>query len=152
MKRRLVVGLGNAGAGDDGVGCHLARRLEEDPRLPPDVDVVVAGLDLLSVQHRLSGRAAVLLLDAVLDDAPPGTAFLFSDVPPPREGGWGAHHPDPAQALAVLRAIDPSLGRVPVVFLGIAVGEVRVSPSLSPAVADAMERLVDTALRALAVA
>jgi hydrogenase maturation protease len=148
--RRLVVGLGNTTAGDDGVGCCLARRLEADPRLPSDVDVVVAGLDLLAVQDRLGHRAEILLLDAVLDTGPPGTFVLFEDdLEGVRRSGWSAHHPDPVQALAVLRNVDPALRQVPVRLLGIPVGEVRISESLSRPLAGALDGLVDAVLEIL---
>jgi hypothetical protein len=71
-ERRLVIGLGNALAGDDGVGSHVIRQLNQDERLPGDVDVLETrdhdpGVTLShelspDVESKLDG-----LVDAVLD-------------------------------------------------------------------------------------
>jgi hydrogenase maturation protease len=81
-ERRLVIGLGNALAGDDGVGSHIMRRLSQDERLPGDVDVLEGGTDLLRLAHELEGRPRVVLVDALLHPGEPGTPLQFDSGDP----------------------------------------------------------------------
>jgi hydrogenase maturation protease len=149
-RRRLVVGLGNTLAGDDGVGPRVAERLGADPRLPADVDVVDGGTDLLALQPLLREREHVVLVDAVLDPARPGTVLRLDvdtgglDV---RDGG--VHHLSAPSALQLLRRLDRAVREVPVTLLGVAVVGVTVGPSLSPAVAASVDGIVGEVLRIL---
>ena len=59
--------------GDEGIGFRIAGCLAEDPRLPPHVEVVCAGTDLLRCSDQIEGRRRVFLIDAVQDDAEPGS-------------------------------------------------------------------------------
>lgn len=149
MKRRLLMGLGNPLVGDDGVGCELASRLQEDPRLPADVEVMVGGVDLLVHQEALRNRDEILLLDAVLDTAPTGTLLFFESLEGVA-GGSGAHTPDAIAAVALLRQIDPAIRETPVTLLGVAVHGARVGAALTPELASAVPALVDAVLEALA--
>jgi hydrogenase maturation protease len=81
-ERRLVIGLGNGLAGDDGVGSHIMRRLSQDERLPGDVDVLEGGTDLLRLAHELEGRPRVVLVDALLHPGEPGTPLQFDSGDP----------------------------------------------------------------------
>ncbi|HEX4935623.1 MAG TPA: hydrogenase maturation protease, partial [Gemmatimonadaceae bacterium] len=66
VKPTLVVGLGNPLAGDDGVGFRAAEALAMDPRLPPDVEVLCGGADVLRLAPWFEGRERILLVDACL--------------------------------------------------------------------------------------
>jgi hydrogenase maturation protease len=142
--RRLVLGLGNPLMGDDGIGAHLTRRLRAHPRLPPDTDVLECGTDLLRLSHELTGRAWVILVDALLDPSAPGALHRFDgDLAELDERAEGAHCLSPVQALRLLRCVHPALRSVPVTFLGIAVGDARISHALSPALAARLDALVE---------
>lgn len=142
--RRLVLGLGNPMAGDDGIGAHIARQLRGHPRLPPDTDVLECGTDLLRLSHELDGRAWVLLVDALLDPAAPGVLHRFDgDLHELDDRGESAHCLSPVQALRLLRCVHPALGSVPMTFLAVTIGDARISHDLSPALAARLDDLVE---------
>ncbi len=68
----LILGVGNFLMGDEGVGVHLAQRMEEMD-LPPYVDVLdggTAGFFLMSVFDEYD---TVIFVDATMDGRPAGT-------------------------------------------------------------------------------
>lgn len=77
----LVLGVGNVLLGDDGVGVHAVVALRAaaergEITLPPDTSVVdggTLGRDLLPI---LDEARAVVLVDAVVADRPPGTVTI----------------------------------------------------------------------------
>lgn len=144
MTPLLLIGLGNPLAGDDGVGCELARRLRPDPRLPPDVEVLEGGTDLLRLAPRLRGRTHVVLVDAILDPGPPGRLLLFEgELRELDDRGASVHHLPPVQALRLLRFVDPAIHDVPITFAGVTVAGARISHRISPALEDRLPALTD---------
>ncbi len=85
MKSTLILGIGNILMGDEGIGVHVARRLEEGNHLPADVvDGGTGGFQLLDYFHQYK---RVILVDATIDGKPPGTISVLhpkysSDYPP----------------------------------------------------------------------
>ena len=72
----LVLGIGNILLGDEGIGVHAARYLEEQP-LPEHVDVLdggTGGFHLLSV---FQSYQDIIMIDAALDSRPAGTVDLL---------------------------------------------------------------------------
>ena len=66
----LVIGLGNADRGDDGVGVSVAEGLRG--RLPADVPVLARGSDMLSLIDDWTGFDAVVCIDAAAPLTGPG--------------------------------------------------------------------------------
>ena len=95
----LVIGYGNPGRGDDGLGPELASRVEA--LALPGVRVEVAFQ--LAEEHSawLAEHRTVVFVDATTEaDAP----FSFREVAPaPTDGGF-THHVTPGQVLSVARA------------------------------------------------
>jgi hydrogenase maturation protease len=142
----LVIGYGNALRCDDGLGPRAVAMLQADRRL--------AGVTLLA-RHQLTPDLVldihqadfVILIDAT-HDAPAGviTSAPLGDV---RSGGsaW-SHHVDPATLVALAGEL---YGQVPVVVtISVGIGTVDAGEVLSPPVAAAMPRLVDTVASILA--
>jgi hydrogenase maturation protease len=149
--RPLVLGLGNPMAGDDGIGGHIVRRLRDHPGLPPDTDVLEGGTDLLRMAHELDDRPWVILVDALLDPAEPGTLARFDGALAELDDrGGGVHHLSPIQALRLLRCLYPPLRSVPVTFLAVTIADVGISHELSPALAERLDDLVEHVLAVLA--
>lgn len=71
---KLIVGLGNEIAGDDGIGIHAAETLRDRLRDDPSIEVLAlpwAGLALLDA---LQGRVRVAIVDCLISGSrPPGS-------------------------------------------------------------------------------
>jgi hydrogenase maturation protease len=68
----LVLGIGNLLLGDEGVGVHVVRRLEQAP-LPPGVAVLDGGTGGLHLLSCFTEHPALVVLDATIDGRPPGS-------------------------------------------------------------------------------
>jgi len=75
--RVLVAGVGNTLRSDDGFGVAVARRLEA-MELPEGVRVVETGISGMTlVQELMDGYDALIVLDTVDRQRPPGTIMLI---------------------------------------------------------------------------
>ena len=143
----LVIGVGNAGRGDDAAGIAVVRRLAG--RVGPNVSLVEAGHDLTSLLDAWQGASAVIVVDAMASGAAPGTVKRFDAawVPLPARAFRAAssHAFGVAEAIELARA----LGRLPsrVVVYGIEVERVDDGDALTPAVdagvRDVVARVLD---------
>ncbi len=68
----LVLGIGNVLMGDEGVGVEVIRRLRQE-RLPDGVECLDGGTGSFTLLGPLEAARRVVLVDATLDGAPPGT-------------------------------------------------------------------------------
>jgi len=68
----LVLGIGNVLMGDEGVGVHVARRLE-GIELPENVRCLDGGTGSFQLLEPMQQARRVVLVDATIDDNPPGT-------------------------------------------------------------------------------
>lgn len=147
---RLLLGLGNVLAGDDGIGVRVAERLRDHPRLPPDIEVRLPGPDLLLAQNLMRGREEVILVDAVLGPEAPGTVVVLDpDDPRLLDQGASVHQLSPTAALRLLRAADPALTSMPARLLGIVIEGADVDAALSPALAGELDAITRAVLGAL---
>jgi len=84
--KTLILGVGNLLLKDEGVGIHAIRALENE-HLPPDVSLMDGGTGGLHLISWLQGYDRIIMIDATLDNNPPGTIRLIqpryaSDFPP----------------------------------------------------------------------
>jgi len=82
----LVLGIGNTLMGDEGVGCHAVRLLE-DMELPVGVECLDGGTGSFQLLEPLLRAGRVIMIDATADGAPAGTVRRLrprfsSDYPP----------------------------------------------------------------------
>ena len=72
----LVLGIGNVLLGDEGVGVHAVRRLEEEawPAHVKFLDGGTGGFHLLSLFQEFE---RIVLVDATMDGQPPGTVRVI---------------------------------------------------------------------------
>ena len=77
MKKVLIGGIGNVLLGDDGVGPYIARLLTAYYEFAEGVEVVDLGTPALDLIDQISGKDAVILIDSIKVDAPPGTVLLY---------------------------------------------------------------------------
>lgn len=84
--KTLILGIGNYLMGDEGIGVHLANRLSHC-KLPPNVEVLDGGTGGFHLLEYFEAHDYVILVDATLDNRPPGTIRLIkprfaADFPP----------------------------------------------------------------------
>jgi hydrogenase maturation protease len=70
--KTLVLGLGNVIMGDEGVGVHVVRALEQHP-LPANVECLDGGTGGFVLLGPLQDAGRIILIDAAADGNPPGT-------------------------------------------------------------------------------
>jgi hydrogenase maturation protease len=155
--RTLVVGVGNDDRGDDGLGPLAARLLAEalarapgpasdgagghPTGPPPGVQIIPWTGDPLGLLDRWAGVDRLVLIDAVVSGAAPGTTRRFGpDAPFARTTEASTHGLGLAEALALGRA----LGRLPerIEVWGIEAVEFAAGAPLTPAVVEAVFVLV----------
>lgn len=71
-----MLGVGNVLLGDEGVGVHAVRRLEEEG-VPPGVAVVDGGTGGFHLLSLLQDHPVVVFVDATLDGRPAGTISVI---------------------------------------------------------------------------
>ena len=76
MKKTLILGVGNLLLKDEGIGIHAIRELEKE-NLPPDVSLMDGGTGGLHLISWLQDYERIIMIDATLDDNPPGTIRLI---------------------------------------------------------------------------
>jgi len=135
LRGAVVVGVGNPFRGDDGAGPRLVARLRE---LCPDLPAIDAGGAPEEHAERILGMgvARAVLVDAAPMGLPPGSV---RSLPAARLGDTAVstHRIPPGLFVALLAR----LGGIGTVIVGIEPGSVEPGESLSPAVAEAVERL-----------
>ncbi len=72
----LIMGIGNLLMSDEGLGVHFIRQLEKQT-LPDGVDLLDGGTAGFQLMDYFEQYPHVILIDATLDDLPPGTIRLI---------------------------------------------------------------------------
>jgi len=140
-----VLGLGNLLRSDDGVGIHAIRRLEEDGRVPPGIEVIEGGTLGLDLLPRLQGITHLLVLDAVDTRSNAGTRSRFADAELDHlPVGKSVHLLGFADLLGSLRLLEQAPAKV--VLLGVQPESTEWGVALSPAVNASLDPLLDAAL------
>lgn len=149
--RLLIVGCGSPDAGDDSAGLEVIRRLREGGDCGCELRAESApGIELLDA---LALAEAILFVDAVVSGGAPGTLHLATlpckEVEPRSLGALSSHGWGLAEALDLARALGRTMP--PLFLLGIEAGTVAQGSRRSPAVEQAVERVIEnlTALRLL---
>jgi hydrogenase maturation protease len=141
-----IIGLGNTFRGDDAAGLLAARRLKALVGNRAEViEAELAGLDVLDLMAEAS---AVILIDAARSGRPAGTIHRLDASAGPISGDLFPH------STHVLNAVDAiemgrTLGLLPprVIVYGLEVVDTTAGNDLSPAVAGAVERVVERVVR-----
>jgi hydrogenase maturation protease len=157
MARVAIFGIGNILLGDDGVGPVVARFLESRFAGVDDVIVEDLGTPSLSLPGYLTGLDAVVFIDAVKSDKPPGTILRFTreEIMAVEPGiRVSPHEPSINDALILLDFAGG--GPTDVTLIGIVAetleGGVNLSPRVAAAVPLAAEAAAREGRRMLAVA
>ena len=139
--RPVVIGVGNPSRRDDGVGWIVATAAGD--LLGEAVDVECCDGEPARLLDAWAGRDLAVVVDAMCSGGEPGAVRLLDqrDVDGPPRGGLGSHALGVGQAAGLGRAV----GRVPrhLVIVGIEGHDHRFGDGLSPAVAAAVDPVVD---------
>ncbi|MEW6338572.1 MAG: HyaD/HybD family hydrogenase maturation endopeptidase [Acidobacteriota bacterium] len=84
-----LLGLGNVLMGDDALGPYAIQTLLSRNEFPPGVSVIDAGTPGLDLTPYILGVSALIVVDTVKADAPPGTVRAY------RKGQLLEHPPTP---------------------------------------------------------
>lgn len=142
-RRLLIVGCGNADAGDDSAGIEIVRRLGElgdcGCELRAESAPGVGLLDLFPLAD------VILFLDAVTGGGVPGTLYLTplpsKKLEPRALGSLSGHGWGVAEALGLAHALGRAIPRL--FLLGIEVGTVTQGAARSAAVEQAVGLVVE---------
>jgi hydrogenase maturation protease len=137
----LVLGVGNASRGDDGVGLVVAQHLREDPR--DGVTIVLTAGEGTGLLALWQDSDAVVLVDAVWTGARPGTLHRFEMSTHPLPAMFlrvSTHAFGVAEAIELARALR-QLPPVLVVY-GVEGATFEMGAGLSAAVAAAVPQAV----------
>jgi hydrogenase maturation protease len=139
--RVLVAGVGNLFRGDDGFGPEVVRRLARTT-LPPGVRAVDYGIRGMHLAYDLlDGYDALILVDAVPAEEPPGTVTVLEVS----EVGRGDFDPHGMNPVAVLSSVERLGGTLPPTYVvGCAAASVDEGIGLSETVDAAVPVAIDT--------
>jgi hydrogenase maturation protease len=139
----LVLGLGNVLLEDDGLGVAAVSRLLDRYDVPPGAKVLDGGTLGLSLLPYLEDADAVILVDAVRADGPPGTLVRLDgdDVPAAIATRLSVHQVGVADLLEAARWLGSYPGRV--VLLGVVPASMELGVRLTPAADAALPGLVE---------
>lgn len=142
-----VLGMGNVLMGDDALGPHVARLLVARYDLPDGVEVEDVGTPGLDLTPYLDGARAVLVIDTVTSDGPPGTVRVYrrddllSSPPPDRTS---PHQPGLREALMAAELTNGMPDEV--VLVGVVPEDTEARTGLSPALRDGLDEVIETVL------
>jgi len=141
----LVLGLGNMLLSDDGVGPALLEQLaNSEGRWRGQVEFLDGGTQGLALLGHLSGRRALIIVDALKTGAPPGTVHRLT-LPELREVSPGrassGHESNAGELLAAAQLLDELPDRLFVV--GVEPEQITTGIGLSPAVQEALPAASD---------
>lgn len=152
MKKKVTIGgIGSVLLGDDAIGPYVAGMLESGYRFEKNVivsDLGTPGLDLVA---HLSGIDALILIDSVKNDAPPGTVTLYRKEDILRHGPAPVRMDPHSPALSESLLIAELAGEGPeeILLIGITGEQFKVGAGLSAAAEQAATQAVGQVLTEL---
>lgn len=135
----VILGIGNELLGDEGIGVHAVRRLQNET-LPEQTKVVEVGTAILEALDELEQADRVIVIDAMQDGNAPGTVYK---IPLDQCSGSqciaSMHGFDIFRVMALAGRTTPP----PVTVFGVEPGVIDWSMELSPPVAGSLPHLLD---------
>lgn len=138
----LVIGVGNEYRGDDGVGILIARRLQA--QMPENVDVLIQSGEGTALMESWKGAENVIIVDAVLSGAPPGTVFRLDAGSQPLPSNF-FHYSTHAFSVAEAVELSRALQQLPdnLMVYGIEGKTFDAGAALSPEVEEAAQKVTE---------
>lgn len=137
-----IIGVGNLFRSDDGAGVLAARRLKS--LLGDRAEVIEAELAGLEVLDFMAEASAVILIDAARSGRSAGTIHRLDVSAGPISADLFPHSTHVLNAADAIE-LGRTLGLLPrrVIVYGLEVGDTRAGSDLSPAMAGALEQVVE---------
>ncbi len=119
-KQAVVMCVGNSLAGDDGAGCAVFERLQEES-LPAGVRLQLLGVGGLALLEDLGGEELLVLVDAVQFGASPGTLHVrdWVTLPPLRGSAVSVHGIGLKETLEIGKILYPEVMPRRAILVGI---------------------------------
>ena len=150
MAKYVVLGIGNILLTDEGVGVRVIEALEQQYRLPPEVEVIDGGTCGMEMLEQLEDLDGLVVVDCVRCSQPPATSVLLKgdDVPVFFRTKLSPHQVSLSDVLASLEFT----GRAPksIAIVGMQPVSMSLGMELSPEVAAKIPELVAMTLAELA--
>lgn len=150
MAKYVVLGIGNILLTDEGVGVRVIEALEQQYRLPPEVEVIDGGTCGMEMLEQLEDLDGLVVVDCVRCSQPPATSVLLKgdDVPVFFRTKLSPHQVSLSDVLASLEFT----GRAPksIAIVGMQPVSMSLGMELSPEVAAKVPELVAMTLAELA--
>jgi len=145
-----VIGLGNVLMGDDAFGPWVVQTLLAGYEFPDGVSVEDLGTPGLDLMPYLNDLEALVLVDTVRSEAPPGTLCLYRRDEILRHSPQARLSPhDPGVKEALLTAEFAGQGPREVLLVGAVPADAAMGVRLSPALREAVPLAVSEVLREL---
>lgn len=150
--RILVLGIGNLLLGDEAVGVRIVEALEQRYRLPAHVEVLDGGTSGMELMEIMAHRDHLIVADAVLTGAAPGSVAVLYDeeIPAMFTRKVSPHQLGLSDVLMALRLTDEFPRRLTLVGVvpeslepGICLTDV-VSRAIEPALAEVLLALQES--------
>jgi len=137
MKPIIIIGVGNALMGDEGVGIHATKKLRQSLKRE-DCEIIDAGVPSMSLLHMLEGHKLALIIDCVDFGGDPGEIEIFTpdEVNREDEALVSLHSTDLLSMLDVGKKIKMDLPQIWIV--GIQPSRIEQSMELSQETSDAL--------------
>ncbi len=145
--KTLVLGIGNVLMGDEGVGVHVIRRLEE-MTLSGDIELLDGGTGAFVLLEPMQCASRIVLIDATIDGSPVGNVRRLT----PR---YSREYPPTLTAhdigLKDLLDVFYLSGRHPdIILFAVSIASLQdMKTELSPELAGKLPQIVDLVLREL---
>ena len=145
----MVIGVGNLLLRDEGAGIHAVQDLQKKD-LPPDVEVIDAGVAGVGLLDFFSGARKLVLIDAAEMGLEPGAVVRFTPEDVRFRSGalkFSTHDLALPEVLTLARALNRCPSEV--VIIGIQPKEISWGTELTPKVQLAVPRVVELVLKEL---
>ena len=137
--RVFVMGIGNLLLGDEGLGVHVIRKLE-NTLLPDNVSLLDAGTAFLDAGPHLEAIDKLIVIDAIKGGKKPGTVYRFQlNAETYTNGGSSLHDMSVIEMMKLAQNPLPAT----VTVLGIEPDVIEWSLNLSNTVEEALPLLLD---------
>jgi hydrogenase maturation protease len=147
-----IVGVGNRLLGDEGVGLHIIDKLSQMP-MPPYVNIIDCGCDLLGLMAYIDEPARVLVIDAVRVGGQPGEIYNFdySKLACTKIEMRSAHQIKTVDALRLVKLVCPALAESEIVVIGIEPKIIKLSNDLSKEVSESIAEVTRSILEEISL-